>query len=145
MFSSGESISSRTRPYNILPGRGGRYAGLTLALGVALTGNTACADNADTPPNSATMVTTYKGRDLLCRTAQVTINVTAYDCDFAGYYAEPDYRAPAEIERIDADQLKPQTFPYLQGEVDCLVFNYNVRQTGSTCDYPGYLQAKANS
>lgn len=61
---------------------------IVLAASVVLLGGAAACSTTDVPSGEE-QVTTYMGRDLLCRVIPGSHSSYDYDCDFVRFHAEP--------------------------------------------------------
>ncbi|HSX32969.1 MAG TPA: hypothetical protein VLF91_01385 [Candidatus Saccharimonadales bacterium] len=134
-----EAGTTQTEQQSIWRSKGGRR--VTGVLGALLCGApflAACTTPSESADASTLGVTTYKGRDLLCRVEPGSYKRPSYDCDFVGFYRDPNYVAPDAI-----DKIKPGTFTELQviyqgAVLTCLVYPQDHNTFGQTCDYVGY-------
>ena len=114
-----------------------RGAGI-VALTTTLAMMSGCAG--ETPADREIVKTTYMGRDLVCIGYLGKNNATNYDCDFAGFHADPNYQAPATAKGVDKDDLTEHTITYQGAELHCLTFASSAATTGMTCDYTRFYQ-----
>jgi len=141
MLYSGEGSSNREKA-------GIKRTAAALALLVGSPVVTSCTlaelgDNKQTLPSNTTFeITTYKGRDLKCMVEDGPRQTRLYDCDFPGFYAHPDYKAPPDATRIPNDALVVHHMSFGNDEVNCLVYNLGGEITGSTCDFVALTQVK---
>jgi len=80
------------------------------------------------------------GRDLVCVGYDGKQSTTNYDCDFDGFYANPAYKAPEAMKRIDDGDLSEHSITYRGGALHCLTFASSGATTGMTCDYARFHQ-----
>lgn len=112
----------------------------TLATVSMLAVLSACSTERVDPPESR--ATTYMGRDLECVAYNTTGSHIGYDCDFAGFHADPQFEAPSTMPRIKDGRLTERIFMYKGGDLHCLIFATNnaYDEGGRTCDYTRFHQ-----
>lgn len=105
-----------------------------------------CGSGNEKPPESSNVVTTYRNRDLLCRSYVIEDTIPdpslGYDCGFAGFYAKLNYTAPPDLKRTGTDVFKEHAVPYEGGVLHCLVYSVTKKDVpAETCDFPRFYDS----
>ncbi len=135
-----EILPSGVTP-NLYPANSFRQkTGALLLTAIILSTASGCGSGNERPPEASSVVTTYRGRDLLCRLYVIEDTIpdpsNGYDCDFPGFYANLDYIAPPDVKRVDSDVFEEHAITYEGGTLHCLVYSVTKRDVpAETCDF----------